>query len=157
MIENVVYYALLKGDMTMKENGSVVWRVVFSLFLVVDIVVGVLQLVRDKPAAQADLYELVGKIAIQEQDGAFPLDAVFLAEADAALKSLAVGDQVRFLVWAVRRYPASPSVTESVVSLARRLGVEHLLDYHLTVLRDNAKDEQVVNLCQAIRDRLKEK
>ena len=141
----------------MKTSGALIWRVVLSLLLSADITVGVLHLVRDKSAAQVDLYSLVGKIAVQEHEGEFPLDTVFQAETEATLKSLTVGDQVRFLVWAVRRYSGSPAVTESVVALAKRLGVEHLLDYHLTVLQDNVKDEQVIKLCRAIRERLKEK
>ena len=141
----------------MKTSGALIWRVVLSLLLSADIAVGVLHLVRDKSAAQVDLYSLVGKIAVQEYDGEFPLDTVFQAEAEATLESLTVGDQVRFLVWAVRWYSGSPAVTESVVALAKRLGVEHLLDYHLTVLQDNVKDEQVIKLCRAIRERLKEK
>ena len=53
----------------MKTSGTLIWRVVLSLLLSADITVGVLQLVRDKSAAQVDLYSLVGKIAVQACDG----------------------------------------------------------------------------------------
>ena len=63
------YNTRREGEKKMKTSGTLIWRVVLSLLLSADITVGVLQLVRDKSAAQVDLYSLVGKIAVQACGG----------------------------------------------------------------------------------------
>lgn len=99
-------------------------------------------------------FNLIGRIAYQECEGLFSPDFVFQMETEGVFDSLSMSERVQFLTWAGLKYKDSSSVMTIICELAKKHNVMRALDFHLTVLQDNAKDAEEVTALKNLRKAL---
>lgn len=96
-------------------------------------------------------FNLIGRIAYQETEGLFPPDFVLKIETEGVFNSLSLSERVQFLAWAGLKYKDSSSAITTICELAKKHNVMRALDFHLTVLQDNAKNAEEATCLQNLK------